>query len=311
MEFSHIPVMLEECMRYLDVRGDGIYVDCTAGGGGHSGEILSRLSDNGRLIAFDKDQDAINVCKQKFNGDNRVSLVKSDFKLAPQYLKDNGFCGNIDGILIDLGVSSWQLDNRQRGFSYMSVDSLLDMRMDREQTLTAKDIVNRYSQESITKILKDYGEEKFAAKISANIVAERTKNPIETTGQLVEIIEKSIPTSCKKTGGHPAKRTFQALRIAVNGELDNLDAAITDLVRCLKRGGRIAVLTFHSLEDRIVKQVFNYLNLDCVCDKSAPICTCGKVREVILPLKFIEATEQEKSRNPRSISAKLRVAQKI
>ncbi len=311
MEFSHIPVMFSQCMELLNIKPDGIYVDCTAGGGGHSQGILDRLSLSGRLLAFDKDIEALDHCKNKFKDDKRVTLLKSDYKLAPQYLTDNSLKGKIDGILIDLGVSSFQLDNRERGFSYMSRDAALDMRMDKSQSLTAREIVNNYPQEEIYKIIKNYGEDKFAANIAKNIVIERQKQPIETTGQLADIVDKSIPYALKKTGGHPAKRTFMALRIAVNGELDNLDKAITDLIRCLKSGGRIVILTFHSLEDRIVKQTLNYLQLDCVCDKKAPICTCGKVKEIELIRKFITATEAEQLTNSRSISAKLRAAEKI
>ena len=310
MSFYHKPVMKDECIDFLDVKPDGIYLDCTAGGGGHSQAILDKLSQNGRLIAFDKDQAAIEECSKRFAGDNRVELVKSDFKLASVWLEENGLYGKVDGIMIDLGVSSKQLDDRTRGFSYLGGDYQLDMRMDQSQSLTAKTIVSEYDKQEIFEIIKKYGEEKFAQNIAKNIVEYRQRTPIETTEQLVEIIDKSIPYAFKKNTGHPAKRTFQALRIAVNGELDNLDTALTSLVRALKPGGNMVVLTFHSLEDRIVKQTFAYLELDCVCDKHAPICTCGKVSEVKLLTKFVVASAEEQEENSRSISAKLRAVQK-
>ena len=309
MELYHKPVMKEECLRFLDVKPDGIYLDCTVGGGGHSKAILDLLSSKGRLIGFDKDDEAIKECSKKFFGDDRVSLVKSDFKVAPQWLKENNLYGKLDGILIDLGVSSRQLDDKSRGFSYLG-DDVLDMRMDRTQTLTAKTIVNEYDKQEIYEIIKKYGEDKFAQNIAKNIVSFRQSKPIETTRQLAEIVDKSIPYSLKKTGGHPAKRTFQALRIAVNGELDNLDTALTELLRSLKSGGNMVVLTFHSLEDRIAKQTFAYLESDCICDKTAPICTCGKVSELRHLTKFLTATPCEQQENSRSISAKLRAVQK-
>ena len=310
MSFYHKPVMKDECINFLDVKPDGIYLDCTAGGGGHSQAILDKLSQNGRLIAFDKDDAAITECSKRFEGDSRVELVKSDFKLAPVWLKERDLYGKIDGIIIDLGVSSKQLDDRTRGFSYLGGNYQLDMRMDQSQSLTAKTIVSEYDKQQIFEIIKKYGEEKFAQNIAKNIVEYRQHTPIETTEQLVEIIDKSIPYAFKKNTGHPAKRTFQALRIAVNGELDNLDSALTSLVRALKTGGNMVVLTFHSLEDRIVKQTFAYLELDCVCDKHAPICTCDKVSEVKLLTKFVVASTEEQEQNSRSISAKLRAVQK-
>ncbi len=308
--FYHSPVMKDECIGFLDVKPNGIYLDCTAGGGGHSGAILDKLSVDGRLIAFDKDAEAIAECERKFRGDSRVTLVKSDFKSAAEWLKKNNLYGVLDGVLIDLGVSSRQLDDRSRGFSYLGGDNELDMRMDRSQTLTAKKIVNEYEKQEIFEIIKKYGEDKFAANIAKNIVEYRKSAPIETTGQLADIVDKSIPFAFKKTGGHPAKRTFQALRIAVNGELDGLDETLIELVRGLKVGGNMVVLTFHSLEDRVVKQTFGWLETDCVCDKSMPVCTCGKVSEVRYLTKFEVATEKEQEENPRSISAKLRAVQR-
>lgn len=302
--------MINECMDFLNVKPDGIYLDCTAGGGGHSQAILDKLSDKGRLIAFDKDEYAIDECSRRFAGDGRVTLVRSDFKLAQEWLTENGLYGMLDGVIIDLGVSSKQLDDRARGFSYLGGEDCLDMRMDQSQTLTAKTIVNEYDKQAIFEIIKKYGEDKFAQNIAKNIVEYRAKQPIETTGQLADIVDKSIPFAFKKTGGHPAKRTFQALRIAVNGELDNLDVALTGLVRGLKSGGNMVVLTFHSLEDRIAKQTFAYLESDCVCDKSAPICTCGKVSEIRYLTKFVVASQEEQAENSRSISAKLRAVQK-
>lgn len=309
-EFRHVPVMLEECMQALDLRDGNIYVDCTLGGGGHSREILSRT--DGRLIAIDKDEDALHAASQRLAefGD-RVTYVKSDYRDVPYILAQAGV-EKVDGVLMDLGVSSYQLDHMERGFSYRGEDAPLDMRMDRSQALTAVEVVNTYDERKLTEILKEYGEEKFAKGIAGNIVRARAIKPLETCGELVEIIYRSIPAAARRTGGHPAKRTFQAIRIEVNGELEHLRQAVVDWSRSLNCGGRIAVITFHSLEDRIVKHAFRDLEIDCICDKRLPVCVCDKVQELeVLTKKPIEASAEELERNSRSQSAKLRVAKKV
>ncbi len=308
MEFKHIPVMLDECIEGLNIKADGVYVDCTIGGGGHSEEILKRIP-NGLLIGIDKDSEALRHCEERLDAFGNKRLVKSDYCDLDEVLKSLGI-DKVDGVLMDLGVSSYQLDNAERGFSYIA-DAPLDMRMNCDQQLTAADVVNDYSQEELKRILRDYGEEKFAANIAKNIVSEREKGKILTTGELVGIIEKSIPAACKRTGGHPAKKTFQAIRIEVNGELSRLGDSVTKGVRALKAGGRIAVITFHSLEDRIVKQTMKELETDCTCPKDFPICVCGKKSEIkILTNKPLTATEEELRSNPRSASAKLRIAER-
>jgi len=309
MEFKHIPVMLNECLEGLDIKPDGIYVDCTLGGGGHSSEILKRLSQKGLLIGIDKDNDALAHCEEKLKDFPNKRLVKSDYSDIANVLAIVGV-DKVDGVLMDLGVSSYQLDNGERGFSY-STDARLDMRMNRDQSLSAYEVVNEYSQEELKRIIRDYGEDKFAGNIAKNIVIERNIKPIGTTGELVRIIDKSIPMACKKTGGHPAKRTFQAIRIEVNGELTLLRESVISAVRALKKGGRIAVITFHSLEDRIVKQTMKELQEDCICPKDFPVCVCNKKSEIkIITNKPITATENELSVNSRSASAKLRIAEK-
>ena len=309
MEFKHIPVMLNECLEGLNIKPDGIYVDCTLGGGGHSGEILKRLSPEGLLIGIDKDNDALAHCEEMLKDFSNKRFVKSDYSDIAEVLSIVGV-DKVDGVLMDLGVSSYQLDNGERGFSY-NTDARLDMRMNQDQSLSAYEVVNEYSQEELKRIIRDYGEDKFAANIAKNIVIERNIKPIETTGELVRIIDKSIPMACKKTGGHPAKRTFQAIRIEVNGELTLLRDSVISAVRALKKGGRIAVITFHSLEDRIVKQTMKELQEDCVCPKDFPVCVCNKRSEIrILTNKPLIATESELSVNSRSASAKLRIAEK-
>lgn len=310
MEFLHIPVMLEECMIALDLKDDGIYFDGTLGGGNHSYEILNRTR-NSMLFATDLDACALEAAEKKlscFNG--RYKLVHDNFKNFLS-VKENLGLGLIDGALLDLGVSSYQLDERSRGFSYMADDVRLDMRMDSDSPLTAYDVVNEYSEKRLKEILFLYGEERFSANIAANIVKERAKAPVTTTGELVRIIEKSIPAKFKKDG-HPAKRSFQAIRIEVNGELDGLDKCLHDIASGLKSGGRLAVITFHSLEDRIVKRAFVDLATGCTCDRSIPICVCGRKEQAkLISKKPITATEQELKRNPRSSSAKLRVIEKL
>lgn len=309
--FSHIPVMLEECMEGLDVHDGGIYFDGTIGGGNHSYEILKRSSPSGRLIATDLDDEAIAAATQKlspFKG--RFEIYKSNYKNYGQVFEQAGV-DLLDGILLDFGVSSHQLDTEDRGFAYMKKDAPLDMRMDRSNPLTAEIILNTYPQQEIARILKVYGEERFSSQIAANVVERRSKNPIKTCGEFVEIIESSIPKKFQQNGP-AARKSFQAVRIAVNGELDGLYECVTGLTRRLKSGGRIAILTFHSLEDRIVKQAFNQLEADCVCPKTLPVCVCGKKKEIeILTKKPVTSTLKEMAINSRSKSAKLRIAQKI
>ncbi len=312
MEFGHKPVMLDECMEGLAVKPDGIYVDCTLGGGGHSLEIAKRLTDCGKLIAIDKDADALKFASERLKDyKDKITFVKSDFKNAAKVLDDLNI-DKVDGVLMDLGVSSWQIDNFDRGFSYRSRDSRLDMRMDAEQSLSAYEVVNDYGEEQLYKIIRDYGEENFAKKIAFNICKYRQVKPIETTGELIDVIERSMPPKSRFASGHPAKRTFQAIRIEVNAELDGLDGFLEEITDRLKVGGRIAVITFHSLEDRIVKQKFKWLEKYCICPPKTPICICGKVAKLkLITNKPIVAGETEKKENSRSQSAKLRVAEKI
>ena len=309
MIFSHYSVLLDECIDGLNVNPHGTYVDCTAGGGGHSAKILDKLAADGLLVCIDKDEEALNVCRERLKGDN-VKFVHSDFKRLPQILESLGI-ESVDGILCDLGVSSYQIDNPLRGFSYMAADAPLDMRMDAQQKLTAKEIVNTYGERQLFDIILDYGEESFAKTIARNVVAERQKHSIETCGQLVEIIEKSIPYSARKKGSHPAKRTFQALRIEVNKELDGLDEFVRNAADLLAPNGRLAVITFHSLEDRIVKRGFNDLVTDCICPPNLPICVCNhRSKGSLVNKKPILPTEKELQQNSRSQSAKLRIFEK-
>ena len=310
-ELKHVSVMLDECIDGLKVKDGGIYFDGTLGGGGHSFEILKKSSPTGKLVATDLDDYALTRAEDRlkeFCG--RFTLVKDNFKNFPNIKDELGIDG-FDGILLDLGVSSFQLDDRQRGFSYMATDVRLDMRMNRDNPLTAETVVNEYSEKELKKILSEYGEERFSHSIASNIVKARGVKRIETTGELIDIIEKSIPKKFQQDG-HPAKRTFQAIRIEVNGELSGLYETVIAMARSLKKGGRIVILTFHSLEDRIVKQAFKELECDCVCDKSLPVCVCGKKKEVeIITRHPITASENELEINGRSRSAKLRIAEKI
>lgn len=310
MKFSHVPVMLDECIDGLQLKRGGIYFDGTLGGAGHSEAILRGIGD-GRLIATDLDEEAIANAKVRLRDfDGRFSLYNDNFKNFER-VKQLAEVDEFDGAILDLGVSSYQLDNRERGFSYLSKDAALDMRMDSNAEFSARDVVNGYSREKLVYILETYGEERFAKSIADNICKEREKSPIETTGRLADIIDTSIPFKFKQNG-HPAKKTFQAIRVEVNGELDGLADAIKSIVRSLKKGGRIVILTFHSLEDRIVKRTFQDLETDCVCDKRFPVCVCGKKREIkIINKKPIEAGEEELRQNPRSKSAKLRIAERI
>ena len=310
-ELKHVSVMFDECMDGLNIKNGGLYFDGTLGGGGHSHGILSRCAPDGKLVATDLDDYAIQRATERLSEfDGRFTLVKDNFKNFAQ-VKENLGIDAFDGILLDLGVSSFQLDDRARGFSYMATDVKLDMRMGKDNPLTAETIVNEYSERELKRILTVYGEERFASLIAKNIVENRKVRRIETTGQLIEIIEKSIPKKFQKDG-HPAKRTFQAIRIEVNGELDGLYETVLTMARSLKSGGRIAILTFHSLEDRIVKNAFKELECDCICDKSLPVCVCGKKKEVNIITKHpITASEKELEFNGRARSAKLRIAEKV
>ena len=311
MKFVHYSVMKEECLEGLNLSSEGIYFDGTLGGAGHSFEILKRTTPNGRLIATDLDKDAIKNAEEKlkeFNG--RFKLYNTNFKNIISVLDEENI-SQIDGALLDLGVSSYQLDNRERGFSYLSDEIRLDMRMDQSSGKSAWEVVNYYEKSKLSYIFSVYGEEKFADNIAKNICEERKIKPIDTTGELVKIIDRSIPYKFKQNG-HPAKKVFQAIRIEVNEELDGLGQCLKDIVKRLKKGGRLVVLTFHSLEDRIVKQTFKDLETDCICDKRFPICVCGKKREIkILTKKPIEASARECEENSRSHSAKLRIIEKI
>lgn len=311
MKFQHISVLFNECIDGLDIKTDGIYVDGTLGGGGHSLGIVERLGEGGRLIAIDKDQDALCAAAERLlNHKDKITFIHDDFKNTVQNL-DNLGIDKVDGILLDLGVSSYQIDNAERGFSYMA-DAPLDMRMDREQFLTAFNIVNEYNEIDIAKILWEYGEEKFSKKIAANIVKAREKQSIRTTAELAKIVEESIPAKFRYSGGNPCKRTFQALRIEVNGELENLKETIMQLALKLKNGGRICVISFHSLEDRAVKQAFAELEKPCICPPHQPICTCNKQSDLkLITKKPITANADETNQNKRSASAKLRIAQRI
>lgn len=308
MDFKHIPVLFNESIDALDIKPDGLYADCTAGGGGHSNAILDRLSENGKLIAVDRDPEAIATLAERFEGRENVSIVNDNFfniKTILSRFTDEG----ADGILADLGVSSHQLDDAARGFSFHA-DAPLDMRMSM-QGMSAADAVNSLSQRELQDIIYRYGEDRFAPRIAAGIVRAREEKPIETTLELAEIIKSSIPAAARREGGHPARRTFQALRIYVNGELDGLDGAISDMFDSLKVGGRLAIITFHSLEDRAVKQTFASLCEGCICPLEFPVCVCGRKSRGRLPQKVLAPSREELERNPRSRSARLRVIEKI
>lgn len=310
MEFKHVSVLLEECIENLNIKPDGIYVDGTLGGAGHSLEIVKRLSGNGRHIGIDRDEAAINVATDRLKEySDRVTIVRDNYSNIKNILEDLEI-EQVDGILLDLGVSSYQLDEPERGFSYR-FDTPLDMRMDQRQSTTAADIINNYSEEELYRVIKDYGEEKFAKSIAANLVKERTKKPIETTGQVVEIIRKSMPVKAQIASGHPAKRTFQAIRIECNDELDGIKNCIEDMIDALADGGRLCIITFHSLEDRIVKTAFKNAQEPCTCPKNFPMCVCGKKSKgIVISRKPILPSEEELEVNSRSASAKLRVFEK-
>ncbi len=310
IDFTHRPVLLDECIEALTIRPDGIYVDGTAGGGGHSFEIASHLSE-GRLIAIDQDENAIAAAGQRLAPyGERVSIVRSNFQAIADVCESLDITA-IDGVLLDLGVSSHQLDTPERGFSY-NADAPLDMRMDARNPLSAYRVVNEYSESELRRILYEYGEEKFSSRIAANIVAARQIAPIQTTGELVNIIKRSMPAAAKEGGHHPAKRSFQAIRIEVNAELSVIEPAIRSAVNLLRPGGRMVIITFHSLEDRIVKQTFASLAQGCTCPRDLPVCACGNKPKVrVETRKPILPSEAELEQNPRSRSAKLRVITKL
>lgn len=307
MAFNHTSVLLNETVDGLNVRPDGIYVDATLGGGGHAFEVCSRLNDKGRFIGIDQDADAIEAAGKRLEGfGEKVTIIRSNYRDMKPQLHKLGI-DKVDGIVIDLGVSSYQLDTAERGFSYR-VDAPLDMRMDQRQKMTARDIVNDYSESELFRVIRDYGEDRFAKNIAKHIVAKREKGPIETTEQLNEIIRHAIPMKIQKTGGHPSKRTFQAIRIELNHELEVLRESLDDMIDMLNPGGRICIITFHSLEDRIVKSSFRKNENPCTCPSHFPVCVCGKISKgKVVTRKPILPTEEEMESNSRSKSAKLRI----
>ena len=310
MEFYHRPVLLEECLEGLALRPQGIYLDGTLGGGGHSAAILERLGPQGRLYGIDRDPQALQAAAARIQ-DCRFTPIRGNFHQAKALLAQHGVA-SLDGALLDLGVSSHQLDARERGFSYHD-DAPLDMRMDPDQPFSARDLVNQWSQEDIARVLRDYGEEKWAAQIARVLCDRRQSHPIQTTAQLVDIVDAAIPKKVRaRDGSHPARRTFQALRIAVNDELAPLEQALRDLAELLVPGGRLCVIAFHSLEDRVVKNTFRSLADPCTCPKNLPVCVCGKTPTVrLITRKPITATPQELAENPRARSATLRVLEKL
>ena len=311
MEFKHESVLLKETIDGLRVKPDGIYVDGTLGGAGHAVKVCEKLSAKGRFIGIDQDQDAIIAASKRLEpyGD-KVTVIRSNYCYMAEELRSRGI-QNVDGILLDLGVSSYQLDNEERGFSYRA-DAPLDMRMDQRADRTAGDIVNGYEEKELYRIIRDYGEDKFAKNIAKHIVAAREKAPIETTGQLTEVIRSAIPMKMQALGGHPAKRTFQAIRIELNRELDVLRESLDGMIDMLGDGGRICIITFHSLEDRIVKTIFKKNENPCTCPPDFPVCVCGKKSKgKVITRKPILPSTEEMERNPRSKSAKLRIFERV
>lgn len=312
MEFNHYSVLLNETIENLNIKPDGIYVDGTLGGGGHAYQVASRLSEKGRLIGIDQDADAIAAAGERLKefGD-KITIIRSNYANMKEELHRIGV-EKVDGIVLDLGVSSFQLDTPERGFTYRDENAPLDMRMDDRQSLTAKDIVNGYSEMDLYRIIRDYGEDKFAKNIAKHIVQERAEKPIETTGELTEIIRASIPMKVQVTSGHPAKRTFQAIRIELNKELEVLQNNLDDMIDLLNPGGRICIITFHSLEDRIVKTNFKRNENPCTCPSDFPVCVCGKKSKgKVVTRKPILPSEEELEVNSRSKSAKLRVFERV
>lgn len=311
MEFRHKSVLLEETIENLNIKPDGIYVDGTLGGAGHAYEIAKRLTEGGRLIGIDQDADAIAAASQKLEPlKNRVTIVRNNYCNMKEELQKLGISG-VDGILLDLGVSSFQLDTPERGFTYREEDAPLDMRMDQRNSRTAKDIVNQYSEKELYRIIRDFGEDRFAKNIAKHIVAARQEKEIETTGELTEIIRASIPKKVQAAGGHPAKRTFQAIRIELNRELEVLQDTLDEMIELLNEDGRICIITFHSLEDRIVKTIFKKNENPCTCPSDFPVCVCGKKSKgKVISRKPILPKEEELEENSRAKSAKLRVFEK-
>ena len=307
MEFQHISVLLNETVDSLSVHPGGVYVDGTLGGGGHSLEIAKRLGGEGTLIGIDRDEAAVSAAGARLSQfGETVRIVRGNYSSMPEIVKDLGYA-KVDGIVLELGVSSYQLEEAERGFSYMH-DAPLDMRMDRRETRTAADLINTASERELFRIIRDYGEERFAQNIAKHIVERREEKPIETTGELVEIIRASIPMKLQKSGGHPAKRTFQAIRIELNGELSALEESLDGMIDLLNDGGRLSVITFHSLEDRIVKAAFRRNENPCTCPPGFPVCVCGKKpKGRVLTRKPLLPSQEETEENPRAKSAKLRV----
>ncbi len=310
MEFKHTSVLFEECIQGLAIKPDGIYVDGTLGGGGHSSGVCEKLGENGTLIGIDRDRDALNAAEKRLAPYKcRKYFVQSNYSDIKEVLGELAI-EKIDGALLDLGVSSFQLDNPERGFSYMQ-DAPLDMRMSQDDDFTAYDVVNRYERKELTEIIRKYGEERWASRIAEFIVKARKAQPIETTGELVDIIKAAIPAAARRDGPHPAKRTFQAIRIEVNDELGQLERAVDEFCDVLAPGGRLCIITFHSLEDRIVKEIINKRMNPCTCPKEFPVCVCGKVGDIQKRSgKPILPSAHELEENPRARSAKLRIAEK-
>lgn len=312
MEFKHTSVLLEETIEYLNIRPDGVYVDGTLGGGGHAFHVCERLGEKGRFVGIDQDEDAIAAAGKRLEpfGD-KVTIIRSNYEQMKEALKSTGIT-KVDGIVLDLGVSSYQLDDPERGFTYRTPDAPLDMRMDRRQKLTARDVVNEYSETELFHIIRDYGEDKFAKNIAKHIVRARQDKPIETTGELTEVIKAAIPAKVRMNGGHPSKRTYQAIRIELNRELEVLKNSLDDMIELLNPGGRICIITFHSLEDRIVKSSFKKNEDPCTCPSDFPVCVCGAVSKgKVITRKPVLPTEAEMEENPRSKSAKLRVFERV
>ena len=310
MEFKHKSVLLNECIEGLNIKKEGIYVDGTLGGGGHSYEILRKLSPDGRLIGIDRDKDALNAASKKLNEFNNFTTVHDNHANILEILKNLGIQG-VDGILLDLGVSSYQLDEASRGFSYMN-DAPLDMRMNREDKISAYEVVNNYSEEKLSRIFFDYGEERYSKSIAKKICKVREENKISTTLELVEVIKSAMPSSALNEKQHPAKRVFQAIRIEVNEELTKLKQAVEDSIKALNNGGRLAIITFHSLEDKIVKHTYEDMQGRCTCPKDFPVCVCNYISYGrIVNKKPIISNEEELKENPRARSAKLRIFERI
>ena len=312
MEFKHKSVLLRETIEHLNIKPDGIYVDGTLGGGGHAYEVCKRLSSKGRFIGIDQDEDAVKAASRRLSEfEDRVRIIRSNYCKMREALAEIGIY-KIDGVILDLGVSSYQLDDPGRGFTYRVEDAPLDMRMDQRQHFTAKDLLNTYSEMDLYRIIRDYGEDKFAKNIAKHIVAARKEKEIETTGELTENIKRAIPAKVRMNGGHPAKRTFQAIRIELNRELEVLQDSLEDIIELLNPGGRLCIITFHSLEDRIVKNIFKKSEQPCTCPKEFPVCVCGrKSLGRVITRKPVIPSEEEVVYNSRSKSAKLRVFERI